>query len=640
MKRTTSMTDLAPFAAVFLDTVAWAPDLRPSLERDYQRLVQVVSTRGMSFITIDMPEAGKVVDQALSRGWIDFSSLPPTFGKVAKGGQGYFLGGLLQKVFTPDGYLREDPDVQYIFFIRQILYLVKKIDLPCSDAAQEAAITDFIQIDAQLRRPTLSWDLDELDVHGLKDLSFCDGHRSQPDLISHRDVVPLALLRLLDKVCEIVVRQFPTFTWQDLVPRHGPGSVSDVKTGEDKYTFPNWPRKLDLSFPYESYAQHREDLHLYVNKSRSLHEPAARLAAVPKTQKGPRLISVEPVAHQFLQQALLRWTRDSFPRLLRNSVDFKDQSKSQMAALAASVSGTVATVDLSSASDRLSCWVVERLFRGLLEPDLLIALHACRTRMIEVREKEGKNLFLLRKYAGQGNATTFPVQSIYYFCVAIAAILYEEGRSPSHNSVKRATKLVRVFGDDIIVPSFAVSSLTHLLSHTGLKVNMGKTHASGYFRESCGMDAYKGVDVTPLYIRSLSLGESSESLVSWIDVSNNAYRKGLWVLSDWMWGQVPERIRKLIPVSRDTMSCLSLLSYQEGLRHSCQTRYNVHLQREEILALQGSSQTVTKRREGHDNLLQYFLEFPEPDLLGVFPVWSSGYVVKKRSLVKKRWVPV
>ncbi len=633
------MIDLTPYAAVFKDVTAWAPELQSSLERDYQRLVQVVTTRGIPFICIDMPEAGKLLDVSLSRGWIQFAELPPTFGKVSKDTGGYFLKELFLKVFTPDGYLREDCDVQYIYFLRQVLYLAKKVNLPCSDAALEAATKEFVQIDAQLRRPTLNWDLDELDTHRLNELSFCDGHRSQPDLVSHRDTCPLPLLRKLDEVCRFVVRQFPHFGWEDLVPRHGPGAVSDVKRGNDKYSFPNWPRKLDLSFPYERYAQHREDLHLYTCKPVSSHEPPARLAAVPKTLKGPRLISVEPVAHQFLQQALLGWIRKQFPKTLRHSVDFGKQGLSQDAALAASVSGTEATVDLSSASDRLSCWIVERLFSGLLEADLLVALHACRSRVLSYTDQSGKNQIVLHKYAGQGNATTFPVQTIFYACVSIAAILFENGSDVTSSSVRRAARQVRVFGDDIVLPSSAVRSLTDLLSQTGMKVNMSKTHVAGHFRESCGMDAYRGVDVTPLYIRAFELGEAPEDLVSWIDVCNNAYHKGLWILSEWMWEQVPEKIRNLIPITNKPMGCLTLQTNQEALIHSSRRRYNVHLQRDEILALQGSSQTVQKKREGHDNLLQYFLEAPEPDILGVYPVWTSGYIVKSRLLLRKRWVP-
>jgi hypothetical protein len=359
-----------------------------------------------------------------------------------------------------------------------------------------------------------------------------------------------------------------------------------------------------------------------------------------KTLKGPRLITVEPVAHQFLQQALLGWIREYLPKTLRNSVDFSDQSLSQDAALAASKDGVNATVDLSSASDRLSCWIVERMFRGLHNPDLLVALHACRSRMLKHQAKEGKGFLLLRKYAGQGNATTFPVQTIFYACVAIAAVLFENGDRPSNMTVRKVGRQIRVFGDDIIVPSFAVRSLALLLTHTGMKVNMGKTHVGGYFRESCGMDAYKGVDVTPLYIRALTLGTAPDELVSWIDVSNNAYHKGLWVLAEWMWNQVPDKIRKLIPISNENLGCLTLSTNQEGLRCLSKRRYNVNLQRDELLALQGSNQTVRRQREGHENLLQYFLEFPEPDFLGVYPVWSSGFLVKSRLLLRKRWVSV
>ena len=634
MKRTENMTDLAPFAAVFEDAAAWAPDLRPSLSRDYLRLCSIVTTRGMPFVYLDMPEAGKIFDLSLSRGRFDRACLPSTFGKVTKDDHKYFLKCLFEKVFTSEGTLREQVDENAIFFLRQVLYFGKKVDVPCPEEATRRAVDEFIRIESRMRIPTCSWDLDTLECR-TQTVSFLDGYISKPDLVSHRDSVPRPLLVTLQTVSDIVTSTMPEFDWRTIVPGHGPGAVSDVKTGTDKYQFKFWPRKLGLIFPAEYFAQHREDLHPggspLVN-----NESFAKLAAVPKTYKGPRLITVEPVAHQYVQQGMLRWLRKNFPRPLRYCVDFRNQNLSATAALQSSLDGKSATIDLSSASDRLSCWVIERMFRK--NPSLLSALHACRTRAVKITGYDDLKFVQMRKYAGQGNATTFPVQSIAYSIIAIACIAFEQSTKLSNSNIANLAKQIRVFGDDIIMPSFAVRSLMLLLSHLGLKVNMAKSHIEGKFRESCGTDAYNGVDVTPVYIRSFTLGKRLSDLVSWIDVSNNAYRSGLWALADWMVGQIPARHLNLIPISKGQLGCLTLHANQDCLVSSS-TRYNIHLCRDEILALQVTGKAVRQRRGENEGLLQYFLEAPSPDSSGVLPDWAAGYLVRNRVLVRARWVP-
>ncbi len=634
MKRTEAKTDLAPYAAVFLDTAAWAPDLRPSLERDYERLYSIVLTRGVSFCYLDMPEAGRILDYSLSRGSFDQSTLPSSFGRVSMTDQKYFLKSLFEKVFTEEGTLREAVDENAIFFLRQILYLAKKVDVPCPKQAKDDAVDDFIKIEASMRRPTMTWDLDTLECpeHGV---SFLDGYMSQPDLVSHRDPIPRPLLIAVETVSDVITSMMPEFDWRTLVPGHGPGAVSDVKTGTDKYLFKFWPRKLGLVFPAEYFAQHREDLHPG-GSPLNQNESMAKLTAVPKTYKGPRLITVEPVAHQYIQQGMLRWIRDNFPRPLRYCVNFRNQSLSGEAALLASPDGKSATVDLSSASDRLSCWVVERMFRK--NPTFLSALHACRTRAVRIRKDSGNEFVKMRKYAGQGNATTFPVQSMAYSIMAIACLAYEQGMKINNKNVAVLAKQIRVFGDDIIIPSLATRSLVTLLPYLGLKVNVAKSHFEGKFRESCGTDAYNGVDVTPVYVRSFTLGERLSDLVSWVDVCNNAYRSGLWTLSDWMVNQIPVKYRKMIPVSRGQLGCLTLTANQD-CPVTLRTRYNINLCRSEMLAMQVTGKAVRKRRGEYEGLLQYFLEAPRPDSSGVLPDWSAGYLVRNRILVRKRWVP-
>lgn len=643
MQRTNLVASLPLHAALFKDIAAYDGDLQQSLEHDLRRLEALTETRGYIFMMIDLPEAGKVVDFALSRSYIDWSALPKSFGKAKPYPK--FLGGLFSRVFSEDGTLYSGVDINHIYFLRQVLYLAKKVEKECSDAAILAEVNAFHEVDCSLRSPSLPWDLDRLwDSLGYHNFTkrrphFVDGYKDSPDLISHRDECPQALLRKLQEVSDRVISRYPEFDWRELKPRHGPGAVADAKSGTDKYLFPSWPRKLDGIFPYQFFAQSREDMHHEVDQALSLNEPPAKLFAVPKTLKAPRMIASEPVAHQYIQLGMMRWLRKYLPKPLQYSIDFLDQQPSRDACTEASKQGTIATVDLSAASDRLSCWVVERIFRT--NPTVLEALHACRTRWLRNATDVGFPYFLvLKKYAPMGNGTTFPVQSICYAIISIAALLYEEGTKVSQDSIVKAARRIRVFGDDIILPSSAVTTLALLLRHLQLKVNIMKTHYVGHFRESCGQDSYGGVDVTPLYLSALELGGTADALASWVDVSNNAYLKGLWHLSDAMVQQIPAQMRKLLPLSRvkrysyeHGSGCLSLCSY--GPVSHGQVRFNPKLHRDEILGLTFQGGHKRHRRDSHQSLLQYFVEEPSPEIN-----WSSGYDVRsKRIRLRKRWVP-
>ena len=633
MKLTNNVSDLSLYAALFLDIVAWDEGLQEALIRDYHWLVANVASRGISFCMIDMPEAGKTVDSALSGGRLWRGMLPSSFWKARVPFREFlFLSELLDKVFDDEGFLRPDVETKAIRFLRQVLYLAKKVEKECGDAATLAEVETYRQLDASLRSPSLCWLGDALDFPERK-LSLRDGYRSSRDMLSYRDQIPVRLLSYIQKTADILTSRFPVVDWRDVQPRHGPGAVADQRSGKDKYTFPAWPAKLERIFPFNYFGMSREDLSPPDVTYPPNRECPVRLLAVPKTLKGPRMIASEPVAHQYIQLGLMRWFRENLPKPLLKSISFKNQDHSRDLCLKASLDGRLATVDLSSASDRLSCWVVERIFRS--NPSILEALHACRSRWLVNATGLGEQYFItLKKYAPMGNGTTFPVQSIVYAIISIACSIYEKGESVTYQTICSHARDIRVFGDDIILPSLAVPSLVQALDHLDLRVNRAKTHFLGHFRESCGMDAYKGVDVTPLYARGLEPGTTATSLVSWVDVCKNAALKGLPNLSYHMEGMIPHELRSLLPRSTENLGCLTLWSYFPGT-YGGKRRYNKRLHRWEVLGLQAQTKDVRRKRESYANLLQYFIEAPAPDSF-----WSSGFVVRKRSLLRKRWVPI
>lgn len=621
--------------------------LTSTIDLFYREVEKRALSRGFQqILLLDLPKLGAVYDSGVSRGYLNFGDIPASFGKLSSSNfsDSWVFRTLLQHTF--DGFGTFDPTtpVEVVWATRQLLYLYKKAKVNCPQEGIVNAVEDYIDIERTMRPFSGSWDSD---IWVPCRYSF-DGSFSA-------DLRGYGLRRnfwsLLDLVFRELVPGVQLFA-ELVVPKHGPGAVSDVRTGDDKYRFPYWPDKLGGLFPPSQFAYPNESV-AYFDPDDSLGlspcEPPAKLIAVPKTYKGPRLIASEPTAHQFIQQGLMQWIRSNMPDALRTCVNFLDQSPSRAAALEASRTGDLATVDLSSASDRLSCWVVERAFSS--NQSLLRALHSSRSRTVliprSMTARKGdlvsEDLVLrLKKFAAQGSAVTFPVQTVVYAAVAITSVLYDMGhpvqgvtmsQSAISSLVELVARKVRVFGDDIVLPSPNVQTLATALTALGLKVNASKTHYTGQFRESCGMDAYSGHDVTPVYIGDLQLQPGAEELASWVEISNLFHRAGLWRTAEWMLNQVPLNLRTAILISDSAGSGIRATTFCRGRRFHGKVRYNSELQRQEVRCLCLTTKVKRVARGSYQSLLQYFLERPSPETN-----WSSGFSGRAQASVRRLWV--
>jgi len=603
------------------------PELSRPVEDDMRRLLRLTETRGLRTLMIDCPDGCKVLDKGLSSGYLDSSKLPKCLGSWKNGT--YIMYAVLIKMFDESGILRDEFDPDYVLYTRQIFLMWKKIRKDPSDEAIASSVAEFNQIENDLRNPDLDWDYDDLG-ETIPRFDWPLEYMSRDCQFRRR--IPRRLLDVFRTCCERTIAQFPEFLPYTIIPKHGPGAVSDLSSNEDKYLFPNWSARLDGVFPHEFFTRVNDNSDLTYDSICNQEEIPCKLMAVPKTLKGPRLIASEPTANQWCQQGIMRWIREYLPGPLRNSIDFLDQLPSREAALAASIHGMSATVDLSSASDRLSCWTVERVFRS--NYSLLRALHAVRSSLIASGiENCNFTPYRMKKFAAMGSAVTFPIQSIVYALCCYAAIAYDTGADISSASLWRISKRVRVFGDDIILPSHSVESLVLLLQYLQLEVNASKTHWKGHFRESCGIDAWRGYDVSPTYLSDLIPGQKPSDLVSWVAVSNNFHRNGFWTIAGTMWDHLPSVYRKWIPTSNTDLGVIRRFTFTPGTV-STKRRFNKNLQREEILGFKVSTRESRKRRESYSNLLQYFIEVPRPDL-----DWESGYICRNRLKISRRWVP-
>lgn len=216
-----------------------------------------------------------------------------------------------------------------------------------------------------------------------------------------------------------------------------------------------------------------------------------RLQFVAKNAKTYRAIISEPTVNGLYQQGFGRWIRR---RLQKFGIDLSTQERNRALANQGSRSGALATRDLSSASD---CNSYELPFE-LLPLDWAVALSYGRSGEVTYRGQTIK----LEKFSSMGNAFTFELETLIFYGLAWAAC----------KSLGLPTGWIAVFGDDIVVPTEAVSLLDRSLEACGFLVNPDKSFSDGPFRESCGEDFFLGTEIRPFYQKDLVSGMSLFSL--------------------------------------------------------------------------------------------------------------------------------
>lgn len=315
------------------------------------------------------------------------------------------------------------------------------------------------------------------------------------------------LLKIARRHCQSVLSRFRA---KAIKPSHGPGAVTTSKdTWRKTYS------TIECIYPYSDW------FYLYFNRDHaeqwdgSDHEDIiqAKVIDVPKDTRGPRLICVHPAEAIWIQQGVRRELERviSLPRSAKGPwphghIFFNDQSVNGKIALLSSKSRRYATIDMKEASDRISDALVQILFG-----DMYKYFGCCRATEFMIPNHMGKTHVtdFINSYAPMGNATTFPVQSLVFWSICVASLQYHGFHQPG---------AVFVFGDDIIIPSEAAETVIDDLESFGLLVNRTKSFWRGAFRESCGVDAFKGVNVTPIRWKTTVDAEHPSALLSLSDL--------------------------------------------------------------------------------------------------------------------------
>lgn len=378
-----------------------------------------------------------------------------------------------------DSYCDSFGKAPLLRYLRQLLVFVYKAEHEPTNEQLESAQAEFEETDRSLR----VWN------------SSFSSRNPSPCLRTARQYVGKVIYRI---------------NWSEITPKHGPGGIFPSRLPSEKSNFLTYYPTIAAVYPYDQYLwclpSFWEDI--MVGRGSKISETSdivAKLTAVPKDSRGPRLICVHPAEAIWIQQGQRKLLEAAIKKspLTRGKINFTDQTVNGHLALKSSRTLEYVTLDLKEASDRISTTLVRHLF-GDYAADMMSCSRASSIQLLDGR------VITLEKWAPMGNCLTFPVQSLIFYSLVRAGIRCRYGENCSD---------IYVFGDDIIFPSKYYDGALQGLLEAGLIVNSNKTFKDGFFRESCGVDAYHGIDVTPLRVKKWDTSRL-DAIMSLLDLAH------------------------------------------------------------------------------------------------------------------------
>lgn len=254
----------------------------------------------------------------------------------------------------------------------------------------------------------------------------------------------------------------------------------------------------------------------------------SRCCFVPKTTKTSRMVCVEPNINMFAQLGLGSILESRLKTYF--DVDLATQpEKNRRLAKAASIDGSYATIDLSSASDSISLRLCEMLLpRWFFELLLLLRSH---TTLID-----GKKVPLYM-ISTMGNGYTFPLQTMIF-----SSIVKAVNRNMGNHELDFS-----VFGDDIICRTNCAPTVLSILKCLGFIPNPDKTFIEGRFRESCGADWFNGQPVRPVFIKHLDTPQDTLVAINQLNIWSALTGIALPRAIDYLLSSLGRRFRNAVP---------------------------------------------------------------------------------------------
>lgn len=224
-----------------------------------------------------------------------------------------------------------------------------------------------------------------------------------------------------------------------------------------------------------------------------------RLSFAPKYAYISRTTFSEPVLNMFCQLGVGAILEDQLKDFF--GIDLAKQPEiNRFLARISSLRDDMVTIDLKSASDSMA----NLMIHWALPQSFTLWLDLLRSPVSHVKGYGDINLNMV---STMGNGFTFPLQTALFSCVVAAAFDIDSmdrvDNPRTKNVFEQREPNWGVFGDDIVVPKRVASKVLRLLAILGFTVNSDKSFFEGHFRESCGFDAWKGVNVRGIYIKTL-----------------------------------------------------------------------------------------------------------------------------------------
>jgi len=248
---------------------------RVSTDLDYKHVKARFEKEGDEFLTIALPTFSRDLERGLTDGQVG-PDLFPGFRK--KGKTPVLFGGFLDILFDRDTGLLLETDtaetprfLDALYAVRQLTLMFGKLERRCSPARERAAIESYLKCEQELGSFAKSVSSEDLE-------SF--GH------------VANCLFREVFNVVDSKVYH------QRLIPKHGPGSTAERTLGNEKFDQVEWTTRLEEVFPFGEYAIPNWRYRYLLDRVKFLEpgeERPVRVVLVPKTQKTPRVIALEPV---------------------------------------------------------------------------------------------------------------------------------------------------------------------------------------------------------------------------------------------------------------------------------------------------------------------------------------------------------
>lgn len=285
-------------------------------------------------------------------------------------------------------------------------------------------------------------------------------------------------------------------SWDDLRGRYGPGVSSDARDEWEKQFLA--PQKLEPELLNLYHLAHYDWCVRTKGRTRYIGHyryGITKIAEVPKSLKGNRIVSSEPANSMFAELAVGDELAGMLNRIYPEHVSLDDQLKHNSLLKRDGYT----SIDLSDASDHVS-----RRLVAMILPQWKTWLFSVRSTFAKFPDG---TLCPLRTFAPMGSGVCFPVLT-----AIVLALCGSCARRPFH-----------VYGDDIICHVSDYHVIVDRLTRAGLVVNAQKSCPTGIYKESCGMEILHGIDVTPMLMRDPVRNVDTLTLETYLTKLDNAW---------------------------------------------------------------------------------------------------------------------